>query len=58
MSSNDGPVPKANRDHNLSGEYADYQECHVRPDMLLIYRKQGTDILQLVRLGSHSELIR
>ncbi len=56
--SDDMPLPVANRDHNLSGEYDDCRECHIRPDMLLIYRKQGADILQLVRLGSHSELFR
>jgi mRNA interferase YafQ len=30
--------------------------CHVRPDSILIYRKPDRDTLQLVRLGSHSEL--
>lgn len=44
------------RDHGMSGEWKDCRDCHVRPDLVLIYRKVGDDILQLVRLGSHSEL--
>lgn len=44
------------RDHDLSGNWAGYRECHVKPDLLLIYRKSEADILSLARLGSHSEL--
>ncbi len=43
-------------DHALSGEWGDHRDCHVKPDLLLIYQKSGTDVLRLVRLGSHSEL--
>jgi len=44
------------RDHDLSGNWAGYRECHIKPDLLLIYRKLDGDILRLARLGSHSEL--
>ncbi len=44
------------RDHVLSGEWKDHRDCHVRPDLILIYRKPDARTLQLVRLGSHSEL--
>ena len=44
------------RDHDLSGNWAGYRECHIKPDLLLIYRKLDGDILKLARLGSHSEL--
>jgi len=44
------------RDHALTGDWADHRDCHVRPDLVLIYRKPDADRLQLVRLGSHSEL--
>jgi mRNA interferase YafQ len=44
------------RDHELSGDWAGYRECHVKPDLLLIYRKTENDLLRLARLGSHSEL--
>lgn len=52
----DAPLDPRYRDHDLSGNWAGYRECHVKPDLLLIYRKSGTDILRLARLGSHSEL--
>jgi addiction module RelE/StbE family toxin len=33
-----------------------HRECHLKPDLLLIYRKPNSEVLQLVRLGSHSGL--
>lgn len=54
----DKVLPRSNRDHALSGDFFGYRECHVKPDLLLIYQKQNTDILKLVRLGSHSELFK
>lgn len=45
------------RDHNLSGDYAGFRECHIEPDWLLIYKKNETDIiLYLSRTGSHLDL--
>lgn len=44
------------RDHDLSGEWAGYRDCHVRPDLVLIYRKPDAHTLRLARLGTHSEL--
>ncbi len=42
-------------DHALSGDWAGFRDCHIKPDLVLIYRVfEGT--LQLARLGSHSEL--
>jgi len=52
----DRPLEPRYRDHNLIGMWSSYRECHVRPDLLLIYRKPDMETLQLVRLGSHSEL--
>jgi len=52
----DTPLPEKNRDHALAGEWHDFRECHLKPDLLLIYRKPDPDVLQLVRMGSHSEL--
>jgi mRNA interferase YafQ len=54
----DNPLPEKHHDHQLGGEWRDHRECHVKPDLLLIYRKPNPEILQLVRLGSHSELFR
>jgi mRNA interferase YafQ len=48
--------PKLN-DHALTGEMAGFRECHLRPDLLLVYAKADTPPrLILMRLGSHSEL--
>jgi mRNA interferase YafQ len=52
----DQPLDERCRDHDLSGDWAGYRECHVKPNLLLIYRKSDTDALKLARLGSHSEL--
>ena len=52
----DQPLPPRYRDHSMVGNWDDHRDCHVRPDLVLIYRKKGDDVLQLVRLGSHSEL--
>jgi mRNA interferase YafQ len=52
----DSLLPMRYRDHALSGDWKGYRECHIRPDLILIYRKPDADTLELVRLGSHSEL--
>jgi len=54
----DTPLPEKNHDHVLAGDWQDHRECHLKPDLLLIYRKPDDGVLQLVRLGSHSELFR
>jgi mRNA interferase YafQ len=53
---NDVALPTRYHDHALTGEWADHRDCHVKPDMVLIYRTPDADTLQLVRVGSHSEL--
>ena len=53
---NDQPLDDCYRDHDLSNNWSGYRECHIKPDLLLIYRKHDNDILRLARLGSHSEL--
>lgn len=52
----DKSLPERNHDHTLGGDWRDHRECHLKPDLLLIYRKPDAEVLQLVRLGSHSEL--
>jgi len=52
----DVPLPHNNFDHPLSGEWVDHRDCHIKPDLILIYRKTEDDFLDLVRLGSHSEI--
>ena len=52
----DRQLPPHLRDHALGGQWKDHRDCHVRPDLVLIYRKPDAEHLDLVRLGSHSEL--
>ena len=52
----DTTLPRRNVDHALTGEWQDHRDCHLKPDLTLIYRKPDDDALELVRLGSHSEL--
>ena len=56
MLADDQPLPRRYFDHPLGGEWRDHRDCHVRPDLILIYRKPDNSTLELVRLGSHSEL--
>ena len=48
-------LPPKNVDHNLSGNYAGYRECHISPDWLLIYRQDKNELL-LYRTGTHADL--
>jgi mRNA interferase YafQ len=52
----DRALAPRHRDHALTGDWGDHRDCHLRPDLVLIYRKPDAETLQLVRLGSHSEL--
>ena len=52
----DTSLARRHVDHALTGDWADHRDCHIRPDLILIYRKPDDDNLELVRLGSHSEL--
>ncbi len=56
--SEDGVLPEKHRDHALVGNWKGYRECHIKPDLLLIYKKEGSDILRLARLDSHSEVFK
>jgi len=47
------------KDHKLIGDYLGCRECHIKPDLLLIYRYNDNILeLALVRVGSHSELFK
>ena len=48
-------LPPKNMDHNLSGNFAEYRECHIVPDWLLIYRQTENELL-LYRTGTRADL--
>jgi mRNA interferase YafQ len=51
------PLEPKHRDHDLSGDYAGFRECHIQPDWLLIYMIDGNNlILTASRTGTHSDL--
>lgn len=54
---NEVPLPEQFKDHNLSGNYNGFRECHIAPDCLLIYQVNNNElVLVLSRTGSHSDL--
>jgi mRNA interferase YafQ len=52
----DKELPRRANDHALKGKWATYRECHIRPDLLLIYKKTDNGTLKLAGLGSHAWL--
>ncbi|WP_298048400.1 type II toxin-antitoxin system YafQ family toxin [uncultured Cardiobacterium sp.] len=49
------PLPAKYKDHPLSGDWQGFRDCHIKNDLLLIYRISG-DILELARLNTHAEI--
>lgn len=52
----DKPLPIKNCDHPLTGPYKGFRDCHIKPDIILIYSKPHKNTLWLARIGTHSEL--
>ena len=50
------PIPAEYQPHMLHGNYKGCMECHIQGDFLLIWIDPDSDIIELVRLGTHSEL--
>lgn len=54
---NDESLDPKHKDHKLTGQYEGFRECHIKPDLLLIYKKEERIlILTCLAIGSHSEL--
>jgi len=52
-------IPSEFRDHKLVGNMKDFRECHLAPDVLLIYQiDEDILVLTLVNVGNHSQLFR
>lgn len=59
MLANEQTLPEKYRDHALeiSRNYKNMRECHIKPDWLLIYKVYADRlILELIRTGTHSDL--
>lgn len=51
------PLHEKHRDHDLTGDYKGFRECHIEPDWLLVYAvDKGKLILTASRTGTHSDL--
>ncbi len=53
---NDVQLDAKYRDHKLTGDWEGSRECHIKPDLLLVYEKPDDKTLRLARLGSHAEI--
>ena len=49
-------LPEKYKDHSLSGTLSAYRECHVKPDLVMIYTLTNSNLLVIADVGSHSEL--
>ncbi len=58
---NEGPMPPEWRDHELTGKFEGFRECHVKGDLLLVYQIiEGSkfETLMIMRACTHSELFK
>ena len=53
---NEQLIPAEYLPHMLHGQYKGCMECHVQGDFLLIWFDPNSNVIELVRLGTHSEL--
>lgn len=52
-------LDKKFQDHKLHGELSNLRECHIESNLLLVYKKDGQNlILLLVNIGSHDDLFK
>ena len=49
-------IPDTFFSHKLQGNYKGCMECHIEGDFLLIWIDEDREIIEIIRLGSHSEL--
>jgi len=53
------PLEGKYRDHELTGTFHGFRECHIRPDWLLIYLVEDDVLtLTLVDTGTHSDIFK
>ena len=56
MLANEQPIPSEYKPHMLQGQYKGCMECHIQGDFLLVWLDETRNVIELVRLGFHSEL--
>ena len=56
---NDAQLPAEWNDHRLKGNFETFRECHVKGDLLLVYKiyeDTDSDLITFIRVGTHSEI--
>ncbi len=51
-------LPTELKPHKLLGQYKDCMECHIEGDFLLIWLDEKNDVIDILRIGTHSELFK
>ena len=51
----DLPLPEKYKDHPLTGDWRGYRDCHIKNDLVLIYKIEG-DLIKFARVNRHSEV--
>lgn len=47
------------KDHQLKGKLEGFRECHIKPNLLLVYKKVKQELrMSVLKVGSHSELFK
>ena len=50
-------IPPQMKPHKLQGKYKGDWECHIKPDLLIIwFQIEAPKTIRLIRIGSHSDL--
>ena len=58
MLANEIKIPKEYKPHFLAGNYKGCLECHIENDFLLIWLDPDKSFIEIIRIGSHSELFK
>ena len=58
MLENEQKLPQKMRPHKLRGNYAGCMECHIENDLLLIWIDKYSNVIRLLRFGTHSEIFK
>ena len=56
---NEAPLPLEWKDHKLKGNFQNFRECHIKGDLLLVYKiyeDSDGDLITFIRAGTHSEI--
>ena len=56
MLENEMELPAELKAHKLTGKYKGCMECHIEGDFLLIWFDEDSNFIDIIRIGSHSEL--